>query len=296
MDRRHPSEGGEVVAPFEGRDDPARARFARKRQYFPRRPSVVVVDEREPGQGIVDVGVEARRDHDEIGREGLERRQDLARHRVAERLAARAGGERRVDDVADPGLLAGAGARVVRPLMGRGVKQAGVALEHVLGAVAVMDVEVDHRDPLKPMDGAGVKRADGDVVEQAEAHRPRGLGVVAGRADGAKGVGGLARGHRIDRGADRACRAQRRFARARRERRVGIEVHTPGCRNARQHHFDISGRVRALERLACGLRGLAPVEGGELRGVERIEHRAQPGRAFGMKRPGIVFETGRMGE
>ena len=85
-----------------------------------------------------------------------------------------------------------------------------------LGAVAVMDVEIDHGDALIAVRLARVQRADRDVVEQAEAHGARRLGVVAGRPDGAEGVGDLALGDGVDRGDRSARRAQRRLARARR--------------------------------------------------------------------------------
>ena len=51
-----------------------------------------------------------------------------------------------------------------------------------LRAVAVVDVPVEHEDPLDAVRVERVAGGDGDVGEQAEAHRPRGLGVVAGRA------------------------------------------------------------------------------------------------------------------
>ena len=53
-----------------------------------------------------------------------------------------------------------------------------------------MDVEIDDRDPLDTVLLLGVARRDRRVVEQAEAHRRRGLGVMAGRARGDEGVVG----------------------------------------------------------------------------------------------------------
>ena len=76
--------------------------------------------------------------------------------------------------------------------------------EHVLGAVAVMDVEINHRDPVQPVPGASVERPDGDRVEQAKAHGTGRFGVVPGRADGAKGVIGRAGHDRVEYDADAA--------------------------------------------------------------------------------------------
>ena len=78
-----------------------------------------------------------------------------------------------------------------------------------------MHVEIDHRDPREAMHLARPQGPDRDVVEQAEAHGPAGLGMVAGRAHGAERVVGLAGDHRIDRGDDGAGGAQRRLARSR---------------------------------------------------------------------------------
>ncbi len=65
--------------------------------------------------------------------------------------------------------------------MGRRVEHLGVVFETVLGAVAVVDVEVEHPDaPNTP--GARGEQADSDIVDQAEAHRLRVLGMMARRA------------------------------------------------------------------------------------------------------------------
>ena len=76
--------------------------------------------------------------------------------------------------------------------MGRAIEEIAVRPENVLGAVAVMDVEIDDRHPLGIMADAGMECGDGGIVEQAETHGAAGFGMVAGRADGAEGVVGLA--------------------------------------------------------------------------------------------------------
>ena len=59
-----------------------------------------------------------------------------------------------------------------------------VALEDVLGAVAVVHVEVDDRHALQAVRVDRVARGDRDVVEDAEPHRPCAACVMARRADG----------------------------------------------------------------------------------------------------------------
>jgi hypothetical protein len=53
-----------------------------------------------------------------------------------------------------------------------------------LGAVAVVDVEIDDRDARQAVGGHRMRGADGDVVEHAEAHRAGALRVMAGRSNG----------------------------------------------------------------------------------------------------------------
>ena len=65
--------------------------------------------------------------------------------------------------------------------MDRDEEDAVVAAEDRLGAVAVVDVEIDDGHPLQPELRLRVARRDGDVVDEAESHRPVGERMVAGR-------------------------------------------------------------------------------------------------------------------
>ena len=84
-----------------------------------------------------------------------------------------------------------------------------VTREDVLGAVAVVHVEIDDGDALGGAAGDGVVRGDRDVVEQAESHRGRLLGVVAGWANRAERVARPAGRDLVDGEAGRAAAAQR---------------------------------------------------------------------------------------
>ncbi len=77
-------------------------------------------------------------------------------------------------------FVGGAGAGVVRELMGRDVQHVGTALEHVLRAVPMMHVVVDDGHALRAQ-RAGVGGRNGDVVVDAEPHGPGALGMMAGR-------------------------------------------------------------------------------------------------------------------
>ena len=130
----------------------------------------------------------------------------------AERLAAVAGPQRRVDDgVVLAGLADRAGAGKERHLVGRAIHHRLVGPENLLRAVAVMHVEIDDRRAGDAVVILRIARGDGGVVEQTKAHRPRGLGMVAGRPRGDEGIGGFFRQHLVDRIDGAADRAQGRF-------------------------------------------------------------------------------------
>ena len=80
---------------------------------------------------------------------------------------------------------------------------AGLVQQNVLGAIAMMHVEVKNADAFRT-GGTGFERGDGDVVEVAEAHGFFAQRMVAGRAHEAENRFALARSReRVQRGGDR---------------------------------------------------------------------------------------------
>ena len=79
-------------------------------------------------------------------------------------------------------------------------EQARIGGRDGLRAVAVVDVEIDDRDPAQAIGLAGMHGADHDIVEQAEPHRGLGFGMMARRPHGTKGVPRLPLHYRIDGG------------------------------------------------------------------------------------------------
>ena len=90
-------------------------------------------------------------------------------------------------------------------LVDRDRQHVGIGVERGLRAVAVVDVPVDDRDPSDVVRGDRVHRGERDVGEDAETHRPIGLGVMAGRAHERVGVR-----HGAGRARHRSRRAPRR--------------------------------------------------------------------------------------
>ena len=89
------------------------------------------------------------------------------------------------------------------------VEDVRIGLEHVLRAVAVVDIVVDDGD-LRGTLGAGVRRRDGDIVVEAEPHRSIALGVVAGRAYQGDGPAVRPAHHALDR-VNRGAGGQQRY-------------------------------------------------------------------------------------
>jgi len=135
------------------------------------------------------------------------------------------------------------GAREKRHLVRGAIHHGFVGPEYFLGAVAVVNVEIDDRDALGSMVCLGMARRDGGIVEQAEAHRPFRLGVMAGRPYGNEGIGGTAAHHFVDRVNRAADGAQCRLETAGRHRRIGIEMHHAFARGRIANRRDIFHRV-----------------------------------------------------
>ena len=173
--------------------------------------------------------------------------QPVLAHGGAKLLAARARRKRDVDHVR--GRIVEARIGIERMLERRHHQHPRIAREDVLGAVAVMDVEIDDRHALDPVDLERVRRAHRDVVEEAEAHRAVALRVVAGRADRAERRAAFAAHDEVGGEHDGARRVPGRRQRMRVHRGVGIEVVQAGLRAFGLDRRDVaSGRGRGRSR------------------------------------------------
>ena len=173
-------------------------------------------------------------------------------------------------------------------LVRRNVQDPGVVVEHPLGAIAVVDIEIDDRDAFHAS-GERRRGGDGDVVVQAEPHRARALRVVPGRPDERErrliviervlgGLYGGARGQRSDRGG------------VGRRKRVGIEHGGgPGRRRDPCEIRGVMDTFELLERRRSGAGG-SPAAFQPTRG-HGIEHMGAL-ESLGMARGGdVAFEV-----
>ena len=252
MGQRAAPQRRQFIAAFQDRYDAAlRVSFRDAFQRL-RHPHIVRFGEPQHRHVVVAVRVESGRDQQQLGLETFQRGQPVLGHRSAEPFPACPGGERHIDDM----FVAAAGAAigVERMLEGGAQHHARLVVKNVLRAVAVMHVEIRDRDAPQAVLRQRVRRADRDVIEDAEAHRARALGMVAGRADVAKGVLGLARHHQIDAQHHRARRAQCGRIAERVHRRVAVELHDAVQRRAGLDGIDVARSMHAQQLLARRLR------------------------------------------
>ncbi len=145
-------------------------------------------------------------------------------------------------------LLRRAGSGIEGKLVSRDVQHARLVVEHRLRSVAVVHVDVDDGNALET---AGEHRGgrDGDVVEEAEAHRPIRFGVVPRWTH--ERERGLALGDRVLRRLNRRARREPSdFVRVRRRERVGVEHHRLTRR--RGHPLDVRLGMYAQELFVGG--------------------------------------------
>jgi hypothetical protein len=174
--------------------------------------------------------------------------------------------------------------RIERVLVEADHQHARLGDQRFLGAVAVMDVEVDHGHPRQPARVERVLGGDGDVVEQAKAHRLDRPRVVAGRTHRAEGVldlavdDGVGRGHG---GAGGALRGQPAVCVER-----GVAVDRIGAARRRHvvaHDGDGVLAMVAFEVLDAHQRRLAVLEQvADVRSDQLVGDRLQARRRFGV--------------
>ena len=169
------------------------------------------------------------------------------------------------------------GARIQRRLVDRQEEHLRVGVEDVVGAVAVVHVPVDDHHPLAAAHVDRMARGDGDVVEQAEAHRAAGLGVVAGRAVGAEAGRRCAveepvdEGHRASGGVTAPPRTSPR------ETTVSASIWPPPPSAMPLHQLDVALGVHGEQRLPRGGRRERPLVAQPAPSLELFER--SPGSA-----------------
>jgi len=245
------------------------------------------------------VAIEAGGDQHQLGPEALRSRLQRRRQRLLHGAAIAAGGQRPVDREAEPRpltpLTGAAAAGIAALLMHAHIEHAGVAPEDRLGAVAVVHVPVDDQHPLQPVLRLGMAGRQGDVVEDAEAHAPLRLGVVAGWAQGGERPLYAAAEHRIHRHQGSAGGQPRHILAVVAEGSVaGGEFRQPVGHIAPQR-VEVALAVAAPQlRVADRPGGERPAALAEPPGGQGRLQRLQPRRRLRMAAAGVVVAEGRI--
>ena len=219
---------------------------------------------------ILAVGVEARGDEQHLRPEGFQRGQPLLLDQLAHGRPARIRGHRHVDHVRALGHRAAVG--VQRMLEEAAHQDALVTGHDVLGAVAVVHVEVDDGHALQPAHVQRVARRHGHVVEEAKTHGGVARRVVAGGTNGAEGVRGAAVDHCVG-GSQRGPGAlQRRIGGGRAQ--AGVRIHRTGL-------AALAALLHQLAHLAHVGGGVGTGQGfvGRGRRLAMVQHQVQAGGA-----------------
>ncbi len=114
------------------------------------------------------------------------------------------------------------------------------------------------------------------------------------RAYGAKGVGGFANNHRINRGAYGADRTQRGLTGFWGHHGIAVQGSKPLLRHSVHDPLVMVWWMDKMDLLRICLRRFPPLQIAKTRILERIEHGAQTRRAFRVAGTGIVFGANRM--
>ena len=122
-------------------------------------------------------------------------------------MAAVARRQRQVQNVAATRFLCAAGSRKQGHLVTGYVQHIRTLLKDRLGAIAVMNIEIQYCNPLDTLRRKGMPGSYRHMIEQAESHCATTFRVVARRPDNAKGILGFTRENLIDGKTGRAATA-----------------------------------------------------------------------------------------
>src|SRR5689334_15254606 len=121
------------------------------------------------------MGIEARRNENQIRRETLERRNDRVAIGLHEHVIPDASLERhihgRTGTRTAPALFDTSAAWVEGELVSRRIQHGGIRIEDLLRSIAVMHVDIDDSNTSSAL-SAQRRRRNGDVVVETESHRP----------------------------------------------------------------------------------------------------------------------------
>ena len=178
--------------------------------------------------------------------------------------------------------------------MQRGEENARIFLGQALRAIAVVHVDINNGDAFEPVHVEGMTGTDGDGIEQAEAHGPVRLGVMARRPGQAEGMCRLAGHDPVNRFNHTARRMQPSRRGTLRHLGIGIQRRPLALlhrRHSAENALDMRGCVKALELAANSRPAVEP--DGLLNALQRRTGRVIAPGMLGMTRRDGMPRTGR---
>ncbi len=290
------AEGAKVVAAFQAGHDAAFALRLGKVHQLAGDPGVVGFHQAHLTHIVFAVGVEAGADEQHLRRESPQSGEPLLGDNVAYPVALGVGRDGDVDHIR---LLAFRTAVGVEGVLEEAHHQHPfIAAENVFGAVAVVHIEIDDGHAIQPAHIERMACGNGDIAEKTESHGLIASGMMAGRADGAKGVVQMTVDDGIGRADGRTGGPQRGLPGMRIHHRVRVDPLMSLLEITALFEIgDIQRRVRALNVLqAGGRRVVVALEPGcNLRGDQPVFNGGEALRAFGMVCPHFVQSAVGMG-
>ena len=184
-------------------------------------------------------------------------------------------------------LLDPTGAWVERVLVGGDKKDPPVVGETVLGPVPMVYIPIHDQHPFQPVPFAEAAGGDGDVVEEAESHRPISFGVVPRRTHQGEAIVSLAGHDRVDQREETSTGQERGLVRMRRHGCVGVKglrSTTCGVRHTLQVLLVVHQRnflVGRRPRFQADQTGITEV-------FHKVTESGDPLRTLRMPVPGVV--------
>jgi acetyltransferase len=244
----------QVIPPLKAGHDPPLGTLVGQLQQLARDPREIELEQIEMRHVIRAMTVEPGRDHDQLRREGLDAGQAFLQHGSAKCAPIGQRRQRHVDNIWR--LAVGAHAGIIGMLETRAEQDALVARYHVLGAIAVVHVEIDDGDPLQAPMIDRVIGANRDVTEEAEAHGARALRMVTRWPDHAKNMFDRALHDQVDALRRGARGVQCGSQRVRIHGGIAIEPGQTLLRRTLEHMIDVILIMRRQQLLARGLVGV----------------------------------------
>jgi len=262
-------------------------------------PGVVGLDQTQLAERIFAMGVEAGRNEQHLRRKGIQARQPVLIDQCAHVGATSACGHGQVQQVARAGHVAAV--RVMRMLEKADHQHPIVASNDVLGAIAMVHIEVDDRDTLQSMRCQCMACRDGDVVEEAKAHCRAVRRMVTRWAHRTEGIAHLACHHRVGGGDGRTGGTANRGPGAGPGHRVGVEDMGSATRGQRLQCALQPIDMRRIVRLAYTVQidqwRLAPLQhGSQAAGLQLLVDGFQPLWRLGVTARHHMGEAVRMTE